>query len=127
MTTGPSKPLERLDGIVQGSTAASRGLFAPLLDRLAPVREPEQADWAAEADWALLQQEPLRARRLLWVTLVLIALLVVWAAVGKVDEVTRGDARVVPTTQVQVLQSVDGGVVEALLAKEGQVVEAGQC
>ncbi|PKO59738.1 MAG: HlyD family type I secretion periplasmic adaptor subunit, partial [Betaproteobacteria bacterium HGW-Betaproteobacteria-18] len=53
-------------------------------------------------------------------------LLVVWAAFAKIDEVTRGEARVVPTSQVQIIQSVDGGVVEALLVKEGQIVEAGQ-
>jgi adhesin transport system membrane fusion protein len=33
---------------------------------------------------------------------------------------------VVPTTQLQIIQSVDGGVVEELLVREGQVVEAGQ-
>ena len=43
-----------------------------------------------------------------------------------VDEVTRGDARVIPSRQLQVVQSLDGGVVSEILVREGQVVEAGQ-
>jgi adhesin transport system membrane fusion protein len=77
------------------------------------------------ADWALLQQEPLRARMVVRTALVVTLLLVGWAAVAPIDEVTRGEARVVPSSQLQVVQSVDGGVVEALLVKEGQEVKAG--
>jgi adhesin transport system membrane fusion protein len=79
----------------------------------------------ADADWALLQQEPLRARRVVRCALVVVLLLVGWAAVAPIDEVTRGEARVVPSSQLQVVQSVDGGVVEALMVKEGQEVQAG--
>jgi len=79
----------------------------------------------ADADWALLQQEPLRARMVVRSALVVVLLLVGWAAVAPIDEVTRGEARVVPTSQLQVVQSVDGGVVEALMVKEGQEVQAG--
>ena len=53
-------------------------------------------------------------------------LLVVWAALAHVDEVTRGDGKVIPSRQLQVVQSLDGGVVSEILVKEGQVVEAGQ-
>jgi len=55
-----------------------------------------------------------------------VLLLLLWAALAPVDEVTRGEAKVVPTRQVQIIQSVDGGVVEEILVREGQVVEAGQ-
>src|SRR5436190_62562 len=43
-----------------------------------------------------------------------------------VNEVTRGDARVIPSRQLQVVQSLDGGVVVEILVREGQLVEAGQ-
>ncbi len=83
-------------------------------------------DWASDADWAHLQQEPLRARRLLRLAALILLLLLVWAGVSPIDEVTRGEARVVPTSQVQIVQSVDGGVLEEILVREGQHVEAGQ-
>jgi len=44
----------------------------------------------------------------------------------EVDEVTKGEAKVIPSRQLQVVQSLDGGVVSQILVKEGDVVEAGQ-
>ena len=66
------------------------------------------------------------ARTAVRTSAVVIVLLLAWAALAPVDEVTRGEARVVPSRQLQVVQSVDGGVVEALMVKEGQEVQAGQ-
>jgi adhesin transport system membrane fusion protein len=68
----------------------------------------------------------LRAKSLLRLAGLALLLLLVWAAFAPIDEVTRGQARVVPTSQVQIVQSVDGGVVEEILVHEGQIVEAGQ-
>ena len=117
---------KRTGDMVKRSAAAGDASFGPFVKRLTPVEDEEQAGWVGEADWVRLQQEPLRARLLLRVVGVTMVVLLVWAAFAKVDEVTRGEARVVPTSQVQVVQSVDGGIVEELLVKEGQVVEAGQ-
>ncbi len=104
--------------------------FGPGLRRLSGLPPqalgPTQADWGAQADWALIEQEPVRARALLRTAAVALALLVLWAAFAPLDEVTRGQGKVVPTSQVQVIQSVDGGVVEVLPVREGQVVDAGQ-
>lgn len=120
------KAFERLGDWISRSTKSSQRAFDPLVKRLTPVEEQDSLDWAGDADWARLQQEPLRARRLLRLAAGVLGLLVIWAYFAELDEVTRGEARVVPTSQVQIIQSVDGGVVEALLVKEGQVVDAGQ-
>ena len=117
---------KRTGDLVKRTAAAGDASFGPFVKRLTPVEDDEQAGWVGEADWARLQQEPLRARLLLRVVGVSMVVLLIWAAFAKVDEVTRGEARVVPTSQVQIVQSVDGGIVEELLVKEGQVVEAGQ-
>jgi adhesin transport system membrane fusion protein len=55
-----------------------------------------------------------------------VAMLLLWAALAQVDEVTRGEARVIPSRQLQVVQSLDGGIVSEINVQEGQVVEAGQ-
>lgn len=99
-------------------------VFARWLERLFPARA-EDLDWAGDADWARLQQEPLRSRAVLKLMGVTLFILLVWAALAQVDEVTRGEAKVVPSRQLQVIQSFDGGVVEAILVKEGQVVSPG--
>lgn len=49
-----------------------------------------------------------------------------WAAWASLDEVTHGDGRVIPSRQLQVVQNLEGGIVAALLAREGEVVEEGQ-
>lgn len=86
----------------------------------------EHGDWATQADWARLQEEPLRARAILYVAFVIVVALAVWASLAEVDEVTRGDGRVIPSSQLQVIQSVDGGIVEEIAVREGQIVEAGE-
>lgn len=48
-----------------------------------------------------------------------------WASVAEVDEVTRGQGRVVPSQQIQVVQSLEGGIVQRIAVREGQIVEAG--
>lgn len=89
-------------------------------------KEREQQGFAADSDYAILQQEPLRARVLLKSIGVAVALFVMWAAVSQVDEVTRGEGKVIPSRQLQVLQSLDGGVVDEILVHEGDVVEPEQ-
>jgi len=83
-------------------------------------------DFEADADQVMLQQDPARARILVRVLLLAVLLFIVWAALAPMEEVARGDGRVVPSKQLQVLQSLDGGMVSEILVKEGQVVAAGQ-
>lgn len=91
---------------------------------LQPLHEQPQ-DWVADADWARLQQEPIRARALLRIMALILFLLLLWAAFASVDEVARGEGKVIPSSQLQVVQSFDGGVVEDVLVHEGQIVEKG--
>ena len=121
------KDFERIGRVTGQATRVGETLFGRVVKRLgADAPERDALNWAADADWAQLQQEPLRARVLLRGAAVVLVLLLVWASLAKVDEVTRGEAKVVPTSQLQIIQSVDGGVVEEILVREGQVVEAGQ-
>lgn len=52
--------------------------------------------------------------------------LVGWAYFYSIDEVARATGTVIATSRVQVIQSVDGGVIESLSVKEGDVVKEGQ-
>ena len=120
------KAFQRVGDLINRTARSTDATFGPLVTRLTPTDEKDHLDWAGDADWARLQQEPLRAKQLLRLAAGALLLLLIWAAFASIDEVTRGEARVVPTSQLQVVQSVDGGVVTELLVKEGQTVEAGQ-
>ena len=102
------------------------GLWIEELQRrwLPPGPDPNKG-WGADSEWARLQQEPLRARALVRWTLLFLVVMTIWAAFAEIDEVTKGEGRVIPSSQLQVLQSVDGGVVEEIRVKEGQIVPAG--
>lgn len=74
----------------------------------------------------LIKKQSLRgSRALVWLSLLAIIALIVWAYFAKIDEVVRGEGKVVPSQQVQVIQSLDGGVVEDILIRPGQLVEGG--
>lgn len=81
--------------------------------------------WSVDADNAIAEQRTLRARVLLYVSLATLLALLYWASIAVLDEVTRGQARVVPSTQLQVIQSFDGGVVTDILVREGDLVQPG--
>lgn len=118
------KAFKRAGGLSRAGQAMTKpggGLFGSDEAKASPAD-----DWRLDADWARLDQEPLRARWLVRLAVVFVALLVAWASVAEIDEVTRGEARVVPSSQVQIVQSVDGGVVETIAIREGQVVEPEQ-
>lgn len=103
--------------------------FRPFMDRVFSKRVTSahlNRDWASDADWARMQQDPIRARLFIYTVMLAFAVLLVWAYFAPIDEVTRGTGRVIPSSQLQKVQSFDGGVVQEILIREGQLVEAGQ-
>jgi adhesin transport system membrane fusion protein len=80
----------------------------------------------AQADAVMSRTRTQRAQLVVRGALVVVLALIVWAALAQVDEVTRGDARVIPSLQLQQVQSLDGGIVAEILVREGQVVDKGQ-
>lgn len=86
----------------------------------------DDLDWVSDAEWARLQQEPIRARSVLYAVVAVLTALLVWAAFAEIDEMTRGSGKVIPSSQLQVIQSVDGGIVSEILVREGQIVEKDQ-
>lgn len=66
------------------------------------------------------------ARPGLWFSGLCVILFFVWAGFAQIDEITRGEGRVVPFSRLQKIQSLEGGILEKILVHEGEVVEAGQ-
>lgn len=104
--------------------------FAPgvekVLGQVSKKEEKEAVDFSTDSDVAIIRQEPLRARVLLRSIGVVMAVFVLWAGVAQLDEVTRGDGKVIPSKQIQILQSIDGGLVAEILVREGDVVQQDQ-
>lgn len=67
-----------------------------------------------------------RARITIWLALLTLTILGVWAHFSKIDQVTRANATVIASARTQDIQAVDGGVLTQMLVKEGDFVEKGQ-
>lgn len=75
---------------------------------------------------AMAEQAPRGASALLWAMLLFIVIALFWAAWAELDEITRGDGEIIPSSQLQVIETLEGGAVSEILVKEGDIVEKGQ-
>lgn len=56
----------------------------------------------------------------------LVVILIGWMSFSKIDEMTHGEGQVVPSSEIQIVQSLEGGVLKELLVTEGEVVKKDQ-
>jgi len=88
----------------------------------------QQSDFAFANDIraAVELRTPKTARMLLAGTGALMVIALIWAHFAVLDEVKRGNGRVIPARQIQIVQSLEGGIIEQILVHEGTVVQEGQ-
>ena len=67
-----------------------------------------------------------RARLSIWIALIGIVTLLVWASFAKIDQVTRAKATVIASARTQQIQASDGGILTELAVREGEDVKTGQ-
>ncbi|MFT5702052.1 MAG: adhesin transport system membrane fusion protein [Desulforhopalus sp.] len=75
---------------------------------------------------AMLASNASRLNGLLYVICLVIAAFVTWAYFAELDERTRGIGRTIPSRQIQVVQNLEGGIVEKIHVFEGQFVKSGE-
>lgn len=63
---------------------------------------------------------------LIWIVCVGLSILIAWAWLFKLEEVSTGTGKVVPSSKEQVIQSLEGGILTKLNVREGEIVEQGQ-
>lgn len=63
---------------------------------------------------------------LLYTVGIIFIVFLVWANLATLEEVTRGEGTVIPSSQVKVIQNLEGGIIEEILVRDGDVVKAGQ-
>ena len=74
---------------------------------------------------ALIEDAPRLVRLTIWGLVAFVLFLVLWAHFAIVDEVTRGEGKAIPSSRLQKIQNLEGGIVAELFVREGQIVEAG--
>jgi adhesin transport system membrane fusion protein len=94
-----------------------------------------ESDQLAEEDLAYVKDARVLVRRRLgggmsrwslWIAFALFGGLILWASWAEIEEVTRGTGKVIPSKSVQIIQSLEGGILQEIHVEEGQMVEKGQ-
>lgn len=62
---------------------------------------------------------------LLWIILAFVVIFLIWASFATIERTVRGQGRVIPSSQLQVISSHEGGVVQDIMVRGGQLVTAG--
>jgi adhesin transport system membrane fusion protein len=87
---------------------------------------PAEAQYLSELRAAQHLDDLPRSRWALWLMTAVLAALVAWASLARVDRMAHVDARVIPDGHEQSVASLEGGLLAELLVHEGQQVRAGQ-
>jgi membrane fusion protein, adhesin transport system len=135
---------QRLGAIRSRIATAVRELAAKIREVAAAVRELEDAEKRAQSQWpagtyneqdlaymrslsaAVIERSPRHLLRMVAAMAFVLLVLILWLGWADVDEVVRGGGKVIPSSQLQLIQSLEGGIVTDILVSEGDSVEPGQ-
>ena len=78
-----------------------------------------------EVEKALIDDAPRIVRLTIWGVIAFFVFLLTWAHFAVIDEVTKGDGKAIPSSRIQKIQNLEGGIVAQIYVKEGQIVETG--
>jgi adhesin transport system membrane fusion protein len=86
----------------------------------------EDADFMPATIAALFQNPPPPAFLIIRASALLVVAAMLWAALASIDEITIGEGKVIPSSQVQVIQNLEGGIVNKILVRVGDMVKKDQ-
>lgn len=75
---------------------------------------------------AKLEKPHHKAPLLLFSSLGFFIVFFIWASIAEIDEVSKGDGKIIPSSQIQKISHLEGGIVQKILIKEGTVVQKNQ-
>ncbi len=86
----------------------------------------EDQDFLTDVNAANLYGVSMQSHIILWLAFSFVIIAIIWANYAKLDEVTRGSGKTIPSSHIQVVQNLEGGILSEILVKEGDLVEKGQ-
>ncbi len=86
----------------------------------------EDYEYIGSLSHAILQKSPFGFRVVLYLWTFIIVAFLLWANFAQIDELVRGDGEIVPSGENQIIQNLEGGIVEEIVVREAQEVKKGQ-
>ncbi|ABI70296.1 HlyD family type I secretion periplasmic adaptor subunit [Shewanella frigidimarina] len=75
---------------------------------------------------AMMTDAPSGHRLIIWSLAAMMVCFFIWAYFSELDQVTSGTGKVIPSSQIQIIQSLDGGILQEIYVQEGGIVTKGQ-
>jgi len=103
-----------------------RGFFA-WVKRLYGLNDDEEEDLEfVYSYYSLSNEEPSRRSNIVFLSVIgVFCAFLLWATFAEIDELARGNGKVIPTDKIQTVQSLDGGIISEISIKEGEEVKKG--
>ncbi|MTI62729.1 HlyD family type I secretion periplasmic adaptor subunit [Methylophaga sp.] len=86
---------------------------------------PEDIEFMSEVSAATMEGSPRTGHSLLILTALFFVCAIWWANQTELDEVTRGEGKVIPSSKIQIVQNLEGGILSEVLVSEGEIVDKG--
>lgn len=74
---------------------------------------------------AVLEKSPKKLKIILWFWIITVIALITWAYFAQIDEIVRGEGKVIPRSENKMVQNLEGGIIKEILVKEGDLVKKG--
>ncbi|MCW6034474.1 HlyD family type I secretion periplasmic adaptor subunit [Pantoea sp. JK] len=91
-----------------------------------PKLSAADAEFMNDIQSSLLTQQTPGSRMVLWVVLAVLIGGLAWAHFARVEEITKGEAKIISKSREQIIQSLEGGILAEMSVREGEEVERGQ-
>jgi len=89
-------------------------------------QQAEDQLYITDVNSASLYGASIQSHLILWLSVAFVIIGIIWANFAELDEVTRGSGKTTPSSHIQIIQNLEGGILAEILVREGQVVKKGQ-
>lgn len=97
----------------------------PQIDRKESRLPDKDSSYVSDVQAAVLLQSPRGGRLILYLIILLAGAAIGWSWFAEIDDVIKGQGKIIPSSRVQEIQNLEGGVLKEVLVSEGQVVQKG--
>jgi len=89
-------------------------------------QQAQDETYVTDVNAASLYGASIQSHLILWLSFSFVVIAIIWANFAELDEVTRGAGKTIPSSHIQVIQNLEGGILAEILVQEGDIVEKGQ-
>ncbi|QKJ27295.1 HlyD family type I secretion periplasmic adaptor subunit [Aliarcobacter cibarius] len=74
---------------------------------------------------AILEKNPKKFKLILWFWIITVFTFIIWASIAEIDEIVRGEGKVISFDENKMIQNLEGGIIEEIFVKDGDIVKKG--